>query len=153
LSDDKLNDKNLQALIRAFKAEPPKAVVGILGTSKKRNSDGPTNSEIGFKHEFGDPVEHLPIRSFLRYPIIAKLQGYLDSKGAFTAASIGKVKGEKSLHEFVAKIGIACEKVIADAFKTGGWGAWRPSNMKLKKIKQTLVETQQLRDSIKSEVK
>ena len=146
------NDKGLGKLIKAFE-NIPYVKLGILGDSGKntRKDDvALTNAEVGIKHEFGDGT--MPMRSFLRMPITEKFQAALEQSGAFTKETIDQVIKEKSLHAWIQKFGILGEQIVLDAFQTGGFGQWRPSNMKYKKNQQTLVETQQLRDSITSEV-
>ncbi len=57
------------------------------------------------------------------------------------------------LNLLVKKVAVVAEGIVAEAFDTGGFGQWPPSDMTHKKVHQTLVETQQLRNSITSEVK
>lgn len=149
--DVEFNTKGLDKLLKAFK-DIPKARVGILGGKNPRQNGG-SNASVGAKHEFGDPASGLPIRSFLRVPITEHLQEYLDKSKAFDQDALKKVISESSLREWVAKIGIVAETIVLDGFQTGGFGKWKPSNMLHKKNQQTLVETQQLRNSITSEVK
>lgn len=150
--DVQLNMKGLEDLLKAMKGKLPFARVGILGDKDTREKgDAPSNATIGARHEFG--TETLPIRSFLRMPLTEQMQKYLDDSGAFTREAFAKVLKDRSLTEWVKKIGIVGEAVIADAFNTGGFGKWAPSDMTRKKNHQTLVETQQLRNSITSEVK
>jgi phage gpG-like protein len=53
---------------------------------------------------------------------------------------------------WLKKVAVLAEGIVADAFASGGFGKWPPSDMTHKKNHQTLVETQQLRNSITSEV-
>ncbi len=145
------NDKGLKNFIAAFKGKIPTARVGILGGKTLRKSEGPTNAEIGLKHEFGKAG--MPVRSFLRVPIIEHLQQYLDQSGAFNQDALEKVIAEKSIKNWMSKIALVAEKVVLEGFQTGGFGKWKPSLMAHKKVKMTLVETQQLRNSITSDVK
>lgn len=182
MSDAELKTTGLDALLKAFKGDLPKARVGILGDKNSRrttagvlrqlraskiyksaNKEGrreliadakmqsTTNSSIGAKHEFG--LEGMPKRSFLRVPIIEHFQSYLDAAGGFDKKTINKVIKENSVIIFVKKLGILGEKIVLEAFNTGGFGKWKASNMKYKKNKQTLVETTQLRRSITSDIK
>ena len=164
LESIKLSTKNLDQFVKALKGKMPVARVGILQNTTSRtatqtqNKSGKfeskgnqTNAEIGIAHEFG--TEKLPIRSFLRVPLADNLQTYLEKSGAFNKSTLRTVVKEGSVREWVQKIAITAEAVIADAFDTGGFGKWKPSDMKHKKVHQTLVETQQLRNSITSEVK
>jgi hypothetical protein len=129
----------------------PKAKVGILGRTDAREGDG-SNASIGYKHEFGDPVANLPVRSFLREPIIQQMQAYLKKSQAFDKNVLKKVVTTHSVEEWIKKIAFTAEQIVFDAFNSTGFGKWKPSNMAYKTNKQTLVETQQLRNSITSEV-
>lgn len=141
----------MKALIKAFKS-PPHVRLGILGKQGLRKGvDGPTNAEIGAAHEFGTTT--LPIRSFLRMPITEKLKSELEQSGAFDKDTLKEVIQSGSIEAWMKKVGIVGEAIIQEAFATGGFGQWKPSDMSEKKNHQTLVESQQLRNSITSEVK
>ena len=145
-------DEGLAALISALKGQLPMAKVGIMGDKADRDADESgeilSNVDIGVKHEFGE--DGMPIRSFLRKPIADKLQEYLIKAGAFEESAIRQIIDEKSLISFIKKFGIVGERIVADAFASGGFGEWPPSDMRFKKVQMTLVETQQLRNSITS---
>lgn len=147
--NDEMDTKNLDALIKVLEKKPPVAKVGILGKLNIRDDDN-SNATIGMKHEFG--MDGLPIRSFLRMPLIENMQKYLKKSKAFSKETLKKIVDEKSLKAWVQNCAFVAEEIIADAFQSGGFGQWKPSNMKFKKNHQTLVETQQLRNSITSEV-
>ena len=172
--DNVFKDTDLQGLIKVLKANMSRARVGILGgqknardanrapksgqkinASKSSTFTGKvsftTNASIGALHEFGSST--LPQRSFLRVPISTRLKKELEKSGAFNPDQLAKVLKEKSVIPWLKKIAVIGEKIVSDAFDTGGFGAWKPSNMSRKQVKQTLVETQQLRNSITSEVK
>ncbi len=150
-----MDTKPLDALIKAFNQENAVGLIGVLGSKTNRRGtkvlDGPTNAEIGAKHEFGD--DNLPIRSWLRMPLTEHMQTALESHGAFDPAVSKKVVKQKSIVPWLKKVMIIAEYVVIEAFASGGFGKWKPSNMKYKKNHQTLVETQQLMRSITSEVK
>ena len=166
MSDDtELNMKGLEQLLKGFK-DLPTVRVGILGDKSASRRDNiaktgkkfkggdlsvQTNADIGLKHEFGK--DGMPIRSFLRMPLTVGLQAALEQSKFFDENALKKVILAGNLNEWFAKIGIVAESVIMDAFDSGGFGKWKPSNMKYKHNQQTLVETQQLRNSITSEVK
>jgi hypothetical protein len=156
MSDDVVEfyDKGLASLIRALGALTlPKARVGVLGgkTTRTQQGSAETNASIGAKHEFGE--ENMPIRSFLRMPITNELQKFLENSKAFTPEVLQEVIRSGSIEAWLKKVGVVAEAVVMEAFNTGGFGHWKPSNMANKKNHQTLVETKQLRDSITSEVK
>lgn len=147
-----INDRKLRDFVKALKNTKVVVQVGILGDKNNRGGNGnKTNAEIGMKHEFG--LEGMPVRSFLRMPLNEQLKADLEDAGAFEADVLKEVIRSGSVGAWLKKIGVVAEAVILKAFDSGGFGKWVPSNMKNKKNKQTLVETQQLRNSITSAVK
>lgn len=151
MADDiEINLKGLEQLEKALKRKAPEIRLGILGDGGMRE-DGLTNAEVGAIHEFGTTTA--PVRSFLRMPLTEKLNDELEKSGAFTLEALGRVIQMGSLVPWCQKVAVCAEAVIADAFDTGGFGKWPPSDMRNKKVHQTLVESQQLRNSITSEVK
>lgn len=151
-NDEDFDTKKLDALIKGLKGELPMVKVGILGAKNARTSEkgGPSNASIGAKHEFG--LDGMPVRSFLRQPLIDFMQKYLEESKAFDVEALKKILQEGTIVPWLKKIGIVAERVIADGFDSGGFGKWLPSNMEFKKNHQTLVETGQLRNAITSEV-
>lgn len=151
------NDKVLQDLLKAFSGKLPQAKVGILGDDNARNRGG-SNASIGAKHEFGLMTKisgrdvKLPIRSFLRVPIIENFQKYLEQSG-MNEKTIKEIQQAKSIVPFVKRLGILAERIVFDAFTSDGFGKWKPSNMKFKKNHMTLIETSQLMNSVNSEVR
>lgn len=178
----KLNTKGLDQLIEILKQNKARVQVGVLGDTATRTVDSslpkdvtakgmhepdfdvPTskspakaaapqmlnNAEIGAFHEFG--TSKLPVRSFLRFPITTQLGKYLIKTKAFDKGALKKILAEGNMVTWLKKVGLVAETVIADAFDSGGFGQWKPSNMSDKKNHQTLIETQQLRNSITSRV-
>jgi hypothetical protein len=153
LSDDKayvINTKGLDKLVKALKTKPPVARVGIL-SKNARNTQGPGNATIGAMHEFG--TTKTPVRSFLRVPISEHLEKEMESSGALDKKVLADVVSQGTILPWLQKIAILAEGIVAQAFDTGGFGKWPLSNYSHKKNHQTLVETNQLRESITSEVK
>ena len=130
-----------------------KASKEILREEVKQGGFGMTNAAIGAAHEFGSIKTGLPKRSFLREPLTDHLQQELDKLGAFSPAEQAEVIKQKSLLPWTRKMALVAENIVKMAFKTGGYGKWKKSNMKYKTTKDTLIETTQLRDSITSDVK
>jgi hypothetical protein len=147
------NVKSLRALLQAFH-DIGKVRIGVLGAKDGRNDSQSTNAKVGAKHEFG--LDGMPIRSFLRQPITEQMQKFLDQSGYFSGDAAKETMRtairDKSLDVILAKIGIVGEAIVQEGFASGGFGKWKPSNFSKKKVHQTLVETQQLRNSIGSEV-
>ena len=153
MSEDKdvINFKGLKALTSLLENDELRTKIGILGAKNLRNTDpNKTNAGIGAKHEFGD--SEVPRRSFLRVPLADNLFSYIESSKSFNKELVDECLEEGTLKPLYLKMGVIAETVILDAFESGGFGKWKPSNMKYKKNHQTLVETQQLRNSITSEV-
>lgn len=151
-----MNTKGLDQLIKALKNDVSRVRVGVLGSKSARMGGGATsatNASIGAIHEFG--TSHIPMRSFLRMPLSDFLQTYLDKAGAFNKAEIKDVIKQGSVIPWLQKVAIVAERIVSDAFATGGFGKWpgwktpgyRNNDNRL------LVDTRQLRDSISSEVK
>jgi len=148
MSDIEFKDKGLKQLMKAFKRIPV-VQIGILGSSP-RTDGGQSNAAVGAAHEFG--TSKLPRRSFLREPITDHLDAYLQKAGAFDKAKLNEVVKNATLKPYMDKVAIVCEEIVQDAFGSGGFGKWKPSDMTDKKVQMTLVETQQLRRSITSKV-
>lgn len=151
-----LNTKNLDAVLKALKENMSRARVGILGDKTNRTSGGkqaPTNATIGAYHEFG--TDKMPQRSFLRVPIAENLQKNLESSGAFGKDEMMQVAKSGTMLPWLLKISAIAEKIVGDAFDTGGFGKWPKWKTKgyENNTGMLLVDTQQLRNSITSEVK
>ncbi len=167
------NTKNLDQMIKALKNNMSRAKVGILGSKTVRNGvevkggksvnaahkppkggfDATTNASLGAIHEFGIPGK-MPKRSFLRMPISEKLDAELNKAGAFSKDELVNVLKEASFIPWLKRIAVLGEKVVSDAFDTGGFGKWPRWKSKgyENNTGMLLVDTQQLRNSITSEV-
>lgn len=146
----KLDTAGLDAIIRKFKQKFPEINVGVLGDKNSRTpgQDQPvetTNAEIGLYHEFG--TSKLPQRSFLRMPLETRLDSYLNAASDLKLNKINEYNPES----LADKIGIIAKRVILDAFASGGFGEWKQTETE-NNTGMTLVDTQQLRDSINFEV-
>lgn len=175
---DEMDTRLLDGLAAAIKSSKAYGRIGILGEKSLRSGHGTelkgagtkklvanspgaklksgdfenvTNASIGAAHEFG--TSKLPQRSFLRVPIADKLPKEMVDAGLLERNTVMEVIKTKTVVPWLKKVMILCEGIVADAFDSGGFGKWKPSNMNNKKNKQTLVETQQLRNSITSDVK
>ena len=132
--------------------------VGILGQkASAKHTDGQggtgnkTNSEIGFKHEFGSRSEKIPKRSFLREPLRFHLQEEVN-KGAKKIMACFEARDIKKAY---ALLGIAAEAVIQKAFASRGFGLWKPNaplTIAKKGSDSPLIDTGQLRKSVTSAV-
>lgn len=149
-----LNMDGLKKFLKAFQGKLPVIRVGILGTTARHDDGSTTNAEVGAAHEFG--TSRVPMRSFLRVPLSEHLAKNLEQAGAFSEQAVAKIIDQGSLSNYAQKIGIEAVGIVMDAFDTSGFGKWqslKASTMDRKKVKQILVETQQLRNSVTFDVK
>src|SRR4051812_24455481 len=147
-----LNLRGLDKFIKSLKGDLPTVRIGILGNGTARRGDKQSNAEIGYKHEFG--ASGMPMRSFLRVPLTDHMQEYLDKAGAFDPDAFKNVIKTGSIKIWVQKIAVIAEQIVQDGFASGGfgkWAAWKPGYQN--RTGQILVDSQQLRNSITSEVK
>lgn len=175
--EDKIDTKLLDGLVKAIRDSKARGRIGILGEKSLRAGQGAelkgkgtrsvaanskakissqdfeniTNAAVGAAHEFG--TSKLPQRSFLRVPLGDNLPKRVEEAGLLDRNVVMDVIKTKTVVPWLKKVMILCEDIVLGAFDSGGYGKWKPSNMTNKKNKQTLVETQQLRNSITSEVK
>lgn len=144
-----LESQPLDRLIRVLSEKLPVARVGVLATGR---TDDSNNAEVGAAHEFGTST--VPQRSFLRMPIMEKFDGELEKSGAFNEDMLKEVVKSGTIRTWMQKIAKIGERIVLDALATGGFGKWKPwkpgySNQ----TGQILVDTQQLKNAITSDVK
>jgi hypothetical protein len=147
-----VDDKKLKNFIRTLKKPMGKVQIGILGDKNSRKEGANGNAEIGAVHEFGSIARGIPKRSFLRMPLETKFKSALSNLPVDKNGVLEIIK-EQSAIVLLMKLGALGKAIILNAFDTRGFGNWKPSNMKYKKVKQTLVESQQLRNSINFRIK
>ena len=80
-----------------------------------------SNAEIGVVHEFGSPHGRIPERSFLRMPIMSRLDDELKSQTESAWRELFQAEGPLGV---LRGIGQAAVNVIQEAFATGGFGRW-----------------------------
>ena len=136
--------RNLDKILKALK-QKASIKIGILGDTA-RSGSSTTNATVGAAHEFGTST--LPKRSFLRMPLTEHLGPALESSQAFDKDTLKKVLASANILPWLTKIAVIAQGVVLEAFDSGGFGQWKPSQMDHKKNQQTLVETGQLRNSI-----
>ena len=118
-----------------------------------------TNGELALIHEFGSVSAGIPIRSFLRMPIMEKskeIVQYLGSKYIRDLISKGDIVQVFTL------LGIKGEQIVQRAFASQGFGHWpsvKPATAKAKgnnsmlgTAEGILIATGQLRNSVTSKV-
>lgn len=149
MSNVSLNLDGLDKLEKILKKHKATIKVGILGS--KPREDGGSNAMIGLVHEFGSVEKNIPERSFLRLPLTWKLPYVLDQSKLLTKKELESAIEKGEMVQLFEEIGQRAVAIVHEAFDSGTY--WIPSDMTNKKVHQTLVESQQLRDSIEYEVK
>lgn len=168
MSDDTvtINVKGLDQLLKALKAKPPIARVGIMGSKngphyatlesgQKQPSHVPTNAEVGAVHEFGSPTRNIVQRSFLRGPISDLLGKEIEAQGALDKDVMAQVIKSGSVIPWITKIAISAKGIVLGALASGGYGKWAPwkDPNYTNNTGMLLVDTTQLRNSITYEVR
>lgn len=126
--------------------------VGIFSDRTDRKEKGEMdNAAVGLQHELGSFTKKIPIRSWLRMPLgVSQREIIRDaSYGANELIGLGRIA------EVLKRLGFACEDAILAAFKSGGFGTWKPISARTAKAKGStaiLIETNQLRRSVASQV-
>lgn len=96
--------------------------VGVFKDASARKEEGLTNADLAMYHELGSPEHNLPARSMLKVPL-ADHRDRLMAPMKNKADLIAKKGGLLRLYKL---IGVAGEKIVLEAFRTGGFGKWVP---------------------------
>ena len=144
---------NTDGLDRMLKNVSSKLVakIGIFGGGDREEGEL-SNVEVGASHEFGVFSKNLPRRSFLRDPISLKRKELIKKAESIIKDNIDKEGGDKRIFEIIAAYG---EKIVQEAFETGGYGTWQPlsqGTINSKGSSQILIDSAQLRKSITRKV-
>jgi phage gpG-like protein len=152
---DRVDVKGLEKLAKALKLPPPKARIGILAGKDARSDGSAGNAEIGAAHEYGAPGQGIPQRSFLRMPLINYLQEQMEKAGLLSELELKEVIKTGTMMPYMRKVATIAEMTVLLAFDSGGfgqWPEWKNPNY-TNNTGKLLMDTQQLRNSITSEVK
>lgn len=121
--------------------------VGIFEEDDQRK-DGKKNSEIGFDHEFGNPLKNLPMRSWLREPIYSREQQLQE-------AAQNALDETGSINEAYKALAKEAEHIVEGAFASGGYGKWERLStitIDMKGNSDILIDTGDFKDSVKAKV-
>lgn len=146
MSDVVLNRKGLDKLIKILSGPKAIAKVGIVGDSFRE--DGKSNAEVGAMQEFGTST--IPQRSFIKVPLSTQLKSEIENSQKFNKKSLDEISAANSLVPWAQIMGEIGEKVVIGAFDSQGYGKW-PANKQ--PGHSSLLDSQQLRDSISYEIK
>ena len=121
------------------------------GRQSSKKSTGLTNADIGAMCELGNRLRKRPPRSWLRMPLMTKIEAIVkDSAKSFEGSA---QTGNPT--QFLEQVGINAEKYIKFAFETGGFGKWAanaPSTVERKGSSAPNIDTSQLRRAVVSMV-
>lgn len=127
-----------------------------------KRQDDLNNPTLGLIHEFGTKevvgedgrVAHhaIPARSFLRMPLMTRLQTRIDEigRGAWRALILNR-----SVMAALGALGTVARNLIDLAFETHGWGQWAPNTpftIRKKGSASPLIDKAQLRKSVSYQV-
>lgn len=117
----RMDISKLTGFYEALKTKPS-IQVGVFSGKTARKDGALTNADLAMYHELGSPEHNLPARSMLKVPIADHAQEIMEPF---------KGKAEQFLYKstllnLYKLIGIAAEKVVIQAFATGGFGKWAP---------------------------
>ncbi len=133
----KIDSSKLQGLIKQFSGKSPVGKVGVLDDAPARiNATGEEidNATLGYIHEFGE--EGQEERSWLR----ASLMGHFPNTV--------KLPNDVTPLVIVTEMSKNGYEAIMGAFDSEGYGAWPQSLGAMTEGRLTLVDTEQLRDSV-----
>jgi phage gpG-like protein len=128
--------------------------IGLFGDKSAREAGAATNPEIGAVHELGSVTRNIPPRSFLRVPILLNASRIIAKVKASSAVLL--IQG--NIKMLMARLGIACENEVQEAFDTSGHGTWPPLKDPTRRGKnpagdaRPLIDTRQLRAAVASKV-
>lgn len=113
---------DIEKMKKLYKGLQTKAViqVGVFQSKSARRDGGLTNADLASYHEYGAPEHGLPARSMLRTPIFDHVNEIMSPFKGKAEAFLAN----GTIEQLYKLIGIACEKVVLGAFKTGGYGKW-----------------------------
>ena len=115
--------------------------------------DDPRSTFIGAIHEFGSKSQNIPRRSFLVDPLtIQKKEDLIKYIRKEQTQIMKDFCLEKGTRRIYYKFGLKAKSIIEEAFETEGFGTWQPlkaATIKRKGHDKILIETGQLKKSIK----
>ena len=118
-SSVRMDITKMQKLVEQLKVKAT-IQVGVFADKSARKSGELTNAALAQIHEYGSPEHGLPARSMLHVPIH-------DHASEIMKPFIGKAEAflaKGTLINLYKLIGVKAERVVNDAFTTGGYGKW-----------------------------
>lgn len=122
MADDfEINLDFIEKLTRSL-AQIPKIEIGILDDSPR--TDGKSNVVIGTTHEYGAPAQNIPMRSFLRIPLMDKLNNAINHSEAFDDNALKEIVKAGNLTPWATEIAKIGKEIVLGAFDSRGYGQW-----------------------------
>jgi hypothetical protein len=120
----------------------------------KGGDEALTNPELAAKHEYGVGV---PRRSMLRMPFHLHGDKVLKDAKGDAAIQLGQMRKNPrgTAKKILARVGVAGENLVQEAFETRGFGSWKPnaaSTIALKGSDSPLIDEGQMRRAVDSRV-
>lgn len=127
---------------------------GTNATHAPAQGEALTNPELAAKHEYGIGV---PRRSMLRMPFHLHGDKVLKNAQADARMQLGQMRKNPrgTAKKILARVGIAGENLVQEAFETRGFGSWKPNaaeTVALKGSDSPLIDTAQMRRAVDSRV-
>ncbi len=125
--------------------------VGILSSKNSREGGFETNAAIGSVHEFGSYSRNIPQRSFIKLPLMMKMDEIVKEVSRLMQASLDNGDPMPVLKQ----AGVVAEGAIGEGFESGGFGTWQPITARTafrKNSEAILIDSSQLQRSITSAV-
>lgn len=146
-------DKLPQILASLEKAQDKDILIGIPQQKASREGDGPTNAELAYLHEHGDPAHNIPPRAFLQPSMEANKMTIADKMGGvINSALSGDTAGVENKMEALSLYGANKAKAwFVDP--QNNWPANAPSTIKRKGSDKPLIDTQGMRKAISGVVR
>lgn len=146
-------DRGYKKILSELKAieQEPFVKIGILKDEKhdSKSGDGASLLTIASVHEFGAPSKKIPERSYLRSTAdknSKRIQNHI------TRGYDDIIKGKDSVLNVLTKIGILVQSLVQQKITSLREPALKESTVKRKGSSNPLIDTGQLRQSIRYEV-
>jgi len=146
-------DMGYKAILREVREmeKEPYVKVGILKDEEHESDSGETASMlvIASTHEFGSPTKNIPERSYLRSTADKerkRITGHLD-RGIDDI-----IKGRSTVMKTLSKVGLMFQSLVQQKITSIKEPALKEATIKRKGSSNPLIDTGQLRSSIRYEV-
>jgi phage gpG-like protein len=154
----RLKTDRVPEVLKAIRALTKKNVVVGITTSTAARSDGLSNAELGYIHNFGSPLKNIPQREFLgpgidtaKDPIVALLRA--------GAAGVWKVQApETYINQILNAVGLVAQTAVQMKITEGPFEPLKPTTIAARRRRghqgsKPLIDSGQLRKAITYEIR